>query len=98
MPETVLISNAALDAIEERIDQRIKEALHKALEEHGLKKPKVAPGALDSKEAAAYLGISRTQLYETPALMRLSFRVGRRRLWRKVDLDAWMAEQNTVVP
>src|SRR5215471_19292476 len=86
----VLISSAALEAMDRRID----EAVRKALEQYDLKpKPKVAPAALDSWEAAEYLGIGRSTLYEILALMAVSFTIGKRRLWRVADLDAWLRQQ-----
>lgn len=48
----------------------------------------LAAAALGAVDAAAYLGIGRTSLLALPIP---SVRIERRRLWRRADLDAWLA-------
>lgn len=70
------------------------EAVRKALEEQGLKKPCPPPGAVKAAGAAIYVGVSRSGFYQLlkndPMLLRLSFTAGRSRLWSTTALDTWM--------
>lgn len=54
-----------------------------------------APAALGAVDAAAYLGIGRTSLLALPIP---SVRIERRRLWRRADLDAYVAGLPASVP
>jgi excisionase family DNA binding protein len=52
------------------------------------------PAVLDRHGAANYLSLGLTTLAELTATGSVpSLRVGRRRLYRVADLDAWLAEQ-----
>lgn len=57
--------------------------------------PDATPGAFGPEDAAAYCGIGRATLYELIADGEgpESFRVGRRRLFRRVALDKWLAKR-----
>lgn len=53
--------------------------------------------ALDMEEAATYLGLSEGYLYQLTTRNEVAFvRQGRRKMFRRKDLDAWLAER--VVP
>jgi predicted DNA-binding transcriptional regulator AlpA len=84
------LSEAAL----QQLQPLINAAVRAALEEQGLKKPRVTPGALRGKDAADYLGISRSRFYALlktdPALKAASFTVGKSRAWTIAALDEWM--------
>jgi excisionase family DNA binding protein len=52
----------------------------------------VAHAVLDRARAAAYIGVGTTTLAELTATRGVpSLRIGKRRLYRIVDLDAWLA-------
>jgi excisionase family DNA binding protein len=54
--------------------------------------PDLPPAVLDRPGAANYLGLGLTTLAELTGTGAVpSFRVGRRRLYRLADLDAWLA-------
>jgi excisionase family DNA binding protein len=54
----------------------------------------IAPALLDRLQAAKYLCISVNHLGNlTGAGEMTSLTIGRRRLYRRVDLDAWVAER-----
>jgi predicted DNA-binding transcriptional regulator AlpA len=86
------ISPTALDAIA----RLVREQVAAALTEAGVARAQLAPGALSGRASAAYLGISKSKLYEVlgedpsfPA----PIRIGRRILFRIPDLDAWLERQ-----
>ncbi len=50
------------------------------------------PATLDRHEAARYLGVGLSTLAELTAAADLkSLKIGRRRLYRRADLDEWLA-------
>jgi predicted DNA-binding transcriptional regulator AlpA len=89
------------DGVRHELAELISEAVRTALGGQGrrsLEKPK--PGALGAHGAAAYLGISRSLLFELrrrdPAFPQPA-KLGRRRLWLITDLDSYAkAQQGTV--
>jgi excisionase family DNA binding protein len=56
--------------------------------------PNQQPAVLDRLGTASYLGIGLSLLAELTAQNRIpSLTIGRRRLYRRVDLEAWLGEQ-----
>lgn len=53
------------------------------------------PALMDAPEAARYLGISTRNVYEQAArgVIPAPIALGCRKLWRKTDLDEWIAVQ-----
>jgi len=72
----------------------VSDAVCEALEARDLKRPKPPAGALRAKDAASYVGVSRSAFYkildDDPQLKGLSFTVGKSRMWPTADLDSWM--------
>ena len=72
----------------------VSEAVRAALEEQGLKRPRVPAGALKAADAAAQIGISRsgfhTLLKHDPSLRQRFSTADRSRLWPTAALDTWM--------
>jgi excisionase family DNA binding protein len=57
------------------------------------------PALLGAADAARYMGVGRTKLYELAGSGDLpSIVIGRRRLWRRSDLDAFVESLPTTKP
>jgi hypothetical protein len=71
----------------------VSEAVRAALEEQGLKRPRVPAGALKAVDAAQ-IGISRSGFHallkDDPSLGQRFFTTDRSRLWPTAALDTWM--------
>jgi excisionase family DNA binding protein len=59
----------------------------------------IVPAVLDRREAAHYLGLGASTLAELTASRELpSLKIGKRRLYRRADLDEWLASKIDVRP
>lgn len=81
---------AILDHADERTLDRLAELLEPRLRR--LKAPTTGDGWLDSRDAAAYLGISKHALHRLTAERRIPFSQdtpGSRTYFKRSDLDGW---------
>lgn len=93
MSASVALPDELLDALAQRVSQRVVEHLDATLGNRG-KGP-----YFSVDEAAEYLGCPRSRIYALTAADRMPhFKEGSRTLFRLTDLDAWVEQGGGIRP